>query len=89
MHTHNGLSDPRSLAEACLTARTGAPLWTAWDHFSYVVVVLGRDNVVGRRGGKKGACEPSGSQHTSCTTQGSGGALHVSNLADSSMYPAR
>ena len=54
-----------------------------------VVVVLGRDNMVGRRGGGKGACEPSASQHTSCTTQGSGGALHVCNLADSSMHPAR
>jgi len=57
------------------------------DHFSCVIVVLGHGQrgPAMREGQDVGA--PSASQHTSCTTQGDGGALHVYNLADS--HPAR
>lgn len=50
MNTQNGLSDPRSLVQARLTARTGALVRTTSDHFSWVA----RDNVVGRPGGGEG-----------------------------------
>jgi hypothetical protein len=42
MNTQNGLSDPRSLVQARLTARTGALVRTVLDHSSWVVVVLGQ-----------------------------------------------
>ena len=42
--------------------------------------------MVGRRVTEEDVGVSSVSQNTSCTTQGNGGALHVCNLADSSMH---
>jgi len=54
----NGSWSPR-----CGGTRTGALLRTAVDHFSCVVVVLAKDNVVGRQGGGQGAGAPSARCH--------------------------
>jgi len=58
MHAHNGLSDPRSLVQARLTARTGALVRTALDHF--VSRVWARDGVWRRRGGMVLVCHLAG-----------------------------